>query len=151
MAIDKKILNRLQRFCVYRERCCKEVYQKLHSLHVTHADAGLYIELLKKQGFLNEKRFALTYAHDKFRLNKWGRIKIATHLKEYQVDHDLIQLALNSIDNEEYRTVIIQLAERYQASLKSDMAPAAKRQRLLQYLYGKGFEPAIVADIISAF
>jgi regulatory protein len=148
MTIDKKILAKLQRFCSYRERCKKEVQEKLRALKVVSTDFNLYIEALEEQNFLNEKRFAFAYANDKFKLNKWGKIKIAMQLKSFQIDGDLIRMALDNIDEEEYRAVVKNLIDRYQPKLKG-IKPHEKKQQLLKYLYGKGFEPAIAGNLMK--
>ena len=41
-----------------------------------------YLELEK---YLDNLRFAISFVHDKFRFNKWGKIKLAYALRQKQV------------------------------------------------------------------
>ena len=45
---------------------------------------------------------AKAFVRDKFRHNKWGKVKIAAHLKAKGITGDIIGTALGEIDNEEY-------------------------------------------------
>ena len=40
-------------------------------------DIARIIEMLKKENFINEERYAIGFVKDKFNYNKWGKIKIA--------------------------------------------------------------------------
>ena len=73
-----KVLKQLQHYCAYQDRSQMEVEQKLKQLRVDpeYTDE-IFLELLK-DGFINEERFAKSYARGKFRIHHWGKIKIRT-------------------------------------------------------------------------
>ena len=58
--------------------------------------------LKEKEDFIDEERFTFAFANGKFRNNKWGRNKISYALHKKQIPDLTIQIALNSIDEEEY-------------------------------------------------
>ena len=63
-------LKKLQRYCVYQERCHQEVRQKLLDLGIYGDDLEDIIVELIEDNFLNELRFAQMYAGGKFRIKK---------------------------------------------------------------------------------
>lgn len=148
MALDKKILAKAQRFCVYRERCISEVKAKLNLLHVSEQMINEYIEDLQEDKFVDEKRFATAYANDKFKLNYWGKIKIRQHLKVYNIDVLLINNALKSIDELVYRKLIKKLIVKYK-SKTNGLPELQKKQKIINYMYGKGFETDLVLEILT--
>ncbi|HTB06161.1 MAG TPA: RecX family transcriptional regulator, partial [Bacteroidia bacterium] len=75
LSVDAAVL-RLGKYCAYTERTLDEVNKKLKELEVSEEDAKIVIERLTKQGFINEKRFAESFARGKFRIKKWGKRRI---------------------------------------------------------------------------
>ena len=68
-----EILRKLEQYCVYQDRCHKEVEQKMREFNLI-PEAKEYILLsLLKHDFLNEERFAKSFARGKFRIKKWGK------------------------------------------------------------------------------
>ena len=77
----EQALKRAQRYCAYQERSQQEVRDKLYSwgLHRREVES-LLVELIS-DGFLKEERFAHAFAGGKFRIKKWGRVRIEQALK----------------------------------------------------------------------
>lgn len=148
MAVDKKILAKAQRFCVYRERCISEVKSKLNLLNVPENMVNDYIEDLQEDKFIDEKRFATAYTNDKFKLNNWGKIKIRQHLKVYGIDNALISFALKNIDETAYKKSIKKLMVNYKPKTKG-LHELQKKQKIYNYLFGKGFEPEYVSEVLK--
>ncbi|HEV8079593.1 MAG TPA: hypothetical protein VGP43_02700 [Chitinophagaceae bacterium] len=72
----EQALPKIKLYCAYQERCHKEVKEKLYSLGLYKKDVEQLISQMIEENYLNEERFAIQYAGGKFRMNKWGRIKI---------------------------------------------------------------------------
>ncbi|HRI61124.1 MAG TPA: regulatory protein RecX, partial [Saprospiraceae bacterium] len=134
-------LAKLEHFCAYRERCPKEVRTKLAELGVGGKDAAQIFEVLQEDGFFNEARFAMAYAGGKFRINHWGRIRIRQELKMRDIAPDLIQQALDSIDEAEYLKLLQQLLEKKRSQYKDD---DRAREKTAASLIRSGFEPELV-------
>jgi regulatory protein len=104
--LEKKTLDKTtallkaQQYCAYQERCTHEVLAKLSSWGQSQQVAAEIIGLLIAENFLSDKRFALAYARDKFRFNAWGRVRIRLELKMRQIAPELIEAALESLDEE---------------------------------------------------
>ena len=65
--------RRLERYCAYQERSHRQVREKLREMRMIPLAIDEVIVHLIKHDFLNEERFARSYARGKFRLKKWGR------------------------------------------------------------------------------
>ena len=72
-------LNRAMALCSRTEYCISDIRQKLESWGLESDKAGDVIAILIKENFINEERYAGAFARDKYRYNKWGRVKIVSH------------------------------------------------------------------------
>ena len=134
---DEAILK-LESFCAYRERCPKEVRARLKELGMRGDDADQIFEVLQEDGFFNEERFALAYAGGKFRINHWGRVRIRMELRMRDIAPDIIEQALNSIDEAEYLNLLLLLLEKKRQHYSGD---EHVREKTASALIRAGFEP----------
>jgi regulatory protein len=79
-----------EKFCAYQERCHKEVRTRLFEYGLASEDVEEVMMDLIQHGFLNEERFARSYARGKFRTKKWGRVKITRELKSRDISPYLL-------------------------------------------------------------
>ena len=98
---------------------------------------------LMQEDFLNEERFARSFVRGKFRIKKWGRIKIKQELKFREISSPIIRLALTEIEETEYIATLRQLAEKKLLLIK-ERNPCKKRSKLSNYLLQKGYESQLV-------
>ncbi len=134
-------LAKLEYFCAYRERCPKEVRAKLADLGLRGNDAEQIFEVLREDGFFNEERFALAFAGGKFRMNHWGRVRIRLELRMRDISPDIVQQAIDSIEEAEYLKLLEQLMEKKRRQYEgSDNA----REKAAASLIRAGFEQELV-------
>ena len=76
------LLHKAASYCPISEHCISDVTTKLRAWEVEEFDRKKIIENLIEDDFINEKRYAVAFVRDKFRLNKWGKIKITMALRE---------------------------------------------------------------------
>jgi len=100
--MDNSIKKKIEFYCAYQERCKMEIAQKLIKLGILGDDTEEYISHLIDNNFLNEKRFAESYARGKFNNNSWGRIKIIRELESRKISHVNINNGLSEINNNDY-------------------------------------------------
>jgi len=144
----KASVNKAMALCSRREYCISEVMDKLHSWGTDADDNARIIELLKKENFINEERYALGFVKDKFNYNKWGRLKIKAHLRAKNIPAELINQALDSIDNEIYMKVLGDLVSAHRRSVKAKNQYELKA-KLLRYGLSKGFESSLLYDLLN--
>ena len=99
---DKIIIEKIQSYCLYQERCVKEVKNKLFSMKVNSKSANDIIEYLIDNDFLNEERYTKMFIQGKLRIKKWGRIKLKYELRLKGVDIKIINENINQINEEDY-------------------------------------------------
>lgn len=145
-----EIRNKIEKYCAYQERSHLEVKRKLLLLGVKSMDADILMADLIRNNFLNEERFAKTFAAGKFRQKKWGLRKIQTALKSKGVPDYLIAKALQTIDKNHYRQSLQDLLEKKAKTLK-ETDPLKRRMKLQNFLFTKGYEPDLVIDAVKSF
>ena len=84
---------KLEAFCAYQERCQLEIEQKLYSWKFSDEQISQLIADLITNRFLDEERFASAFVSGKFRIKRWGRIKIKAHLKAKKISNYSIAIA----------------------------------------------------------
>ena len=141
----KEATAKLMRYCAYQERSHYEVEQRLKKYKLTAVERQEVISNLIKDNFLNEERFALAFATDKFRLQKWGRIRISRELKSKQVSEYLINKALNTIDQNLYLTHFEELFEKRLNSIK-ESDPFKRKRKIADYLFRRGYESELIYE-----
>ena len=140
--------GKLETYCAYQERSQWEVRRKLYEKGIKGDPAEELICDMIASDFLNEERFARSFARGKFRIRNWGKIRISRELKLRQVGPKCIQLGLSEIDPDEYYdTLLSQAAKKWQKTIEKE--PTKKRYKVITYLMAKGFEQDLVQDAIS--
>ncbi len=132
--------SKLEAFCAYQERCTHEVKEKIKAFDLSEAEVVELLNFLRSNKYLDEERFARSYASGKFVIKGWGRIKIRSHMKAKFVPNELIQIGLSEIDDEAYIERMKHLANRKWEELAKEKNPWAKKQKLYRFLAGKGYE-----------
>lgn len=143
-------LERLRKYCAFQERSQQEVRNKLVELGQRGNEMENIIVQLIEEGFLNEERFALAFARGKFRMKEWGRTKIVRELKRKGISDYCINKALKEIDDRDYRKTLLAALKRKAPGLK-DKNIFSRRQKLSNYLIGKGFEPELVWEEVKEY
>ncbi|TCN49903.1 RecX family transcriptional regulator [Flavobacterium circumlabens] len=144
----KEALLKLEHFCAYQERCHAEVVTKLYSLKMTSDEIDFIVVQLIESNFLNETRFACSFARGKHRIKFWGRIRITNELKARQISSTTIAIALKEISPEEYETTFEQLSERSWNSI-SEKNTLKKRKKFCDYMLRRGYESNLVYDKVK--
>ena len=144
-----EILNKMQSFCAYRERCKYEVRQKLIEYNLPVSLNDQLMELLEKENFINEDRFALEFACGKFRIKKWGRQKIKFELLKKEVEQKLIVKAIGAIDEEEYILTLKVMLEKKMNTILFKKNVQEAKIKVSRYAMAKGYESDLVWDILN--
>lgn len=136
-------LLRVASLCAASEQSEGDLRRKLVGWGIDDHDIDDIIFRLKRDNYLNEERFAHAYCRDKFKFNRWGRIKIAFMMKSKGISHEVIEQALQEIDEEEYMAVLEQLLKSKWHEVNT-REPVQARAALMRFAVGRGFEPEVV-------
>jgi regulatory protein len=141
-------LNKAMTLCSRQELCSEDVRNKLLIWGVVKDDIEKIISILIKENFISESRYATAFVRDKFNYNKWGKIKIAAHLRAKKLSPDIIRNALGLIDNEQYTKILRGLINDHRRSVKAKNQYDLKA-KLLRYGLSKGFESSLLYDMLN--
>jgi len=142
------ILSKAMALCSKREYCSDDIRSKLRSWGAGEADSEKIISTLISENFLNETRYASAFVRDKFNYNKWGKVKIAAHLRAKQISPGIITSALNLIDNELYMRTMKEIITSHRRHVKAKNQFDLKG-KLLRFGLSKGFESNLLYDILN--
>jgi regulatory protein len=144
----EKALTKAQRYCAFQERSQQEVRDKLYGWGLHRNQVEQLISQLIGDGFLKEERFAEAFAGGKFRIKKWGKVKIKQALKAKQVSEPLIRKALASISDKDYRKMLEKvIADKASKTIASNSFTF--KQQLARYAISRGFEAELVWEVIG--
>ncbi len=143
------LLLKCQKYCSYQERSIFEVKNKLYEWKSQPKVADKIIIQLIDDNYLNEERFAKSFAIGKFRNKKWGKNKIIYELKKKQIPELIIQIGLAEIDEDDYHQTLKELIHKKFDKVK-EPNPLKKKYKVATYAINKGFHSGFVWDIVNA-
>jgi len=144
----EQALHKSAAYCSSSEHCIYELKEKLDKWEVEPSDQLRIITYLKKEKYIDEGRYAVAFVKDKFRYNKWGKMKIAMALSVKKISPETIADALQTIDIMEYNELIIKLIKDKLKNIKYNNQ-YDKQAKLLRYITSKGFETEAAIQLIK--
>lgn len=141
--------ERLEALCSRAEHCRYELSAKLRGWMVPFEAGERILDDLEARRFFSDARFAEIFARHKVLYGKWGRRKIAAGLRAKRISADNIAEALDAIDENEYRLVMIEALCSKAKSVKEGNTFDG-RTKVYRFGVSKGYEPALVAAAIRS-
>ena len=141
----EEILRKLESYCAYQERCHQEAIQKLKTFTTSETVIDNAVVYLIENNFLNEERFACSFARGKHRIKHWGKIRIVRELKARHISKYNIDKALKEIEPQEYTANFHNLSERIWESI-TEQNIQKKKKKFCDYLIRKGFETSLIYE-----
>ncbi len=139
----------LERYCVYQDRCHKEVRTKLVQMHMIPDAIDLIIGHLIEHNFLNEERFAKAFVRGKFNHKSWGKQRIVRELKLRYISAYNIKTALQEISDEDYIITFDTLSRKRYEQLSTEKDTFKKRKKIADYLLYRGWEGDLVYEKVK--
>ena len=140
-------LQKAAAYCSLSEKCEYEVKEKLRTWEVSNTDVAKVIDQLRHDDFINDARYCTYYTRDKFRFNRWGKIKIGMMLRSKQLPEEEITNALAQIDEAEYEEALVVLLQAKLRTL-SYKFEYEKQGKLFRFAQSRGFEHNIVSNVL---
>ena len=147
MSYDE-ILYKLAAKCSVSEQCMSDIEAKLSRYDLTEEERTRILRHLVEEKYIDDRRYAEAFVRDKYRFNKWGRIKIAQGLRMKGLDSETISTAMKAIDEAEYLDILRDLikAKRKSTRGKNDYEINGK---LVRFATGRGFEYAAIRQCMG--
>lgn len=145
----QKNVEKIKRYCAYQERSHFEVREKLYSLGLYKNQVETILTELIADNYLDEERFACSFARGRFNLKQWGRIKIKYALKLKRVSDYNIKTALKQINEDDYKATLQKVATAKWDALEGEHY-ITRQAKTTAYLLQKGFEAPLVQQAVRA-
>jgi len=140
--------KKMEHYCAYQERCHQEVVEKLKRMNMIPEAIDKIVGHLIQENYLNEERFAKSYARGKFNIKKWGKNRIVRELQFRQISAFNIKSALKEINDGDYLDTLEELAQKRLNQIKETNIQK-KKKKLADYLLYRGWESHLVFEKVN--
>lgn len=145
-ADPEALLKRMASLCAKSEQCTFDISTKLYKAGLPADKREEIIGYLTAHRYLDDARFARSFASYKVRFAGWGKRKIRMALAAKRIEGSLIADALDAIDPDDYADALSRVAESKKRDL--DLQSREDRQKLYRHLLSRGFESDLISKII---
>ena len=145
----QEAVTKLQVLCSRSEKCVYDIELKLQKWEIDTTESKKIILSLQENSFINEERYVRAYIREKLDFAKWGKQKILRALKAKQISSSLINKALDELDDNKYREVLLELLKKKNLSIK-DEAQYSRKAKLLRFALSRGYEYQLAYELISS-
>jgi len=144
----KEATERIQSYCAIQDRCQWEVKRKMKEWNISDEIIENILTDLILEKFVDEQRFSESFCRGKFRIKKWGKVKIENELKIRNISKNCIDKGLLQIEKKEYIKVLKDLYLKKRDSLK-DTNQFIRKGKIVKHLQQKGFESKLIWELIN--
>ncbi len=141
---EKIIIEKIQSYCLYQDRCIKEVKNKLYSFKASSQLIKNIVEYLIDNDYLNEERYTKMFIQGKLRIKKWGRIKLNYELKSKGIDIKIINEHINQISEDDYVRYFNEFSTNKIKFLKG--SKDQKKRSFINYFTYRGWENSLIYE-----
>ena len=146
--LELEILKKLARICSQSEQCSPDLRKKIRESGGDPLMEQKIIAQLEKDKFLDDDRYVKAYVREKFKINKWGRIKIGYCLKMKGLPEPVIQKGFGEIDEGQYIKLLKQIMKDKAKTIKSGNK-YEKMGQIIRFAQSRGFEPELIHRFLN--
>ncbi|MCR5313965.1 MAG: RecX family transcriptional regulator [Bacteroidaceae bacterium] len=145
----EEALLKLSSLCAAAEYCESDLRKKMQKWDMPEGAEDEVIQQLVKEHFLDEERYARAFVREKFKFNRWGRIKISLELKRKGIGNFVIEDALEEIpDGDNLETIKTLLSNKKKITKgKNDYDIRCK---LIRFALSRGFSMDEIDKVIDS-
>lgn len=145
---EEQAYTKLAALCAASEHCESELRTKLAQWGVSSAASDDIVRRLLDENYVNDIRYGSCFVRDKFRYNKWGRIKIKQALMQKGLPVSVVVQSLEEIDERAYEALLLDLLRKKNATIKAENN-YERRAKLMRFGAGRGFEQGVISRCLS--
>ena len=143
-------LGKATALCSQSEHCKAQIMEKLSLWNVSVQDAYNIMDYLVKEKYIDNKRFARAYCHDKFCYNHWGRIKIRQMLRHLRLSDEEIEEGMQTINDDDYLEALNDVLRAKDRTLR-EKDIYLRKAKLVRHLLSRGFETDLAVDAVNEY
>lgn len=144
----KEAIDRIQNYCSIQDRCQWEVERKLNEWGLIQNTIEMILIDLILEKYIDEQRFAESFCRGKFKIKKWGKVKIKNELKVRMISEICINKGMKQIGEKEYVETLQQLFEKKNKKVKNKNQ-FIRKGKIVRHLQQKGFESNLIWELIN--
>ncbi|MEN8118624.1 MAG: regulatory protein RecX, partial [Bacteroidota bacterium] len=147
--MDNKEINAEQAYskmahlCSRSEQCSADIRKKILAYEIVDEIVEEIIDKLIEEKYIDDERYVKAYVNDKFKINKWGKVKMRHYLRLKGLSDEVIQKGLNNIDTEKYKNLLIKTMKTKAKTIKSKNK-FDKMGQVIRFAQNRGFEPELI-------
>lgn len=141
------LLLKMATLCARSEQAPFDIRKKLGNKGLSVEDSEYVIDELTRRKFIDERRFAGSFARDKVKFASWGKRKIRMALMAKRIPANIIDGALADIEPKEYSAALIRAARAKAAGL--NLHSGEDRAKLYRFLLARGFESSLCSRLLQ--
>lgn len=134
-----ELKTKIEAYCAAAEHCEMEARMRLRQWKCDSQNEDEIIDYLIAENFISDERYAKAFVHDKLLYQGWGRVKIAYMLRGKKIAFDIIQSAIQTIDDEEYSRVLNRLVSQRLPQKQLSAIDKSTLDSLYRFLIQRGF------------
>jgi regulatory protein len=146
----KRTFDRAIKLISAKSRTVAELRERLLASRANTADVETVIERLKEYGYLNDERFAFSYASLKVKQRPIGKRRMQRDLKFKKVENSVAEEALELVYAETTEDELIDRAIEKRTRLRGRPRNRLEAKSLFDHLLRQGFPFELVSEKVRA-
>jgi len=142
------LLKKAAAYCSRQETAPYDITNKLDVWGADSQQSEKIVEYLFEEKYIDNERYCRSFVNDKFRFNKWGKLKIAQALYAKRVPTDIVELVLSEMDISLYEKMLAELLAKKAKEVKTD-SDYEKYGKLINFALQRGFEYAVADRVLK--
>ena len=142
--------TRLENLCARAEHCESELAEKLRRWGIGASESAEIISGLRKHHFVDNARFARAFVRDKYRFARWGRMKIRMALAAKRISKEIVDEALEEIDEDIYTENLRHIIAAKARSLGEETSSYEGRTKIYRFAISRGYESSLISKILKS-
>lgn len=139
---------RMADLCARSEQCEYDICQKLFKMGVPNAHISEIITYLIDNKFIDNARFARSFARDKCRFSSWGPYKIRLGLASKRLSPTDISQGLDALEENDVIEAARRVAKAKSRSLDLHGEEAREeRLKLYRHILSRGFDSSLASKV----
>ena len=149
--LRRQTFNRAIKLLTVKARSVAELRERLlHGKNVNESVVDAVIARLEEYGYLNDERFAFSYASLKVKQRPIGRRRLQRDLKLKKVSNNVADEALELVYTETPEEQLIDAAIEKRTRLRGKPKTRIEAKKLFDHLLRQGFEFELVSEKVRA-
>ena len=139
----KQTYSKMAQLCSRSEQCSADIRKKILAYEIVEEIVDEIIDKLIEEKYIDDERYIRAYVNDKFKINKWGKLKMRYYLHAKGLSDEMIQKGLDSIDEEKYKMLLVKTMKAKAKTIKNKNK-FEKMGQIIRFTQSRGFEPELI-------